>query len=369
MHAGYLRHYGEPLRRLAEQGHAIHLALGQPDKEPVDGLLVDRLRGAGPHVTVSYGPERSYIDGWRRIAWLVRGLTDLARYADPRYAQATALRARMHSKVVDRVRGSAMEPLSKHWVARFADRVANASGLDEARRYGRLLARYERAIPPSRRHVKLLRSFRPDAVLVQPGGRGRVAPGRVPEERAGASAIPTGVCVASWDNLTNKGLLRVVPDRVFVWNEVQVREAVELHGVAADRVVATGAQKFDEWFERRPSTTARTSSRRRSGSSPGEPFVLYLVLVAVHRSGRGRASSSAGSRRCARRPAGARGAGVVVRPHPTERAQWHDVDAACDGVAVWPPAGAQPRRPAMPGPTSSTRSRTRGGRRASTRAR
>ena len=98
----------------------------------------------------------------------MRGLTDLARYADPRYAHATALRARMHSKVVDRVRSSAMEPLSKRWVARFADRVANASGLDDARRYGELLARFERAIPPSRRHVRLLRSSRPDAVLASP---------------------------------------------------------------------------------------------------------------------------------------------------------------------------------------------------------
>src|SRR5919198_780043 len=43
--------------------------------------------------------------------------------------------------------------------------------------------------------------------------------------------IPTGICVGSWDKLTNKGMIKFVPERVFVWNDVQVREAVELHAI------------------------------------------------------------------------------------------------------------------------------------------
>ena len=39
------------------------------------------------------------------------------------------------------------------------------------------------------------------------------------------SALP----VLSWDNLTNKGLIRVQPDRVYVWNEAQKAEAVAMH--------------------------------------------------------------------------------------------------------------------------------------------
>ena len=94
MHAGYLRHYAEPLRILVERGHEVHLSIGQPDKEPVDGLLVERLLALDGRVTVRYGPTRSYLDGWRRIAWLVRGLTDLVRFADARYDGAPALRER-----------------------------------------------------------------------------------------------------------------------------------------------------------------------------------------------------------------------------------------------------------------------------------
>ena len=64
--------------------------------------------------------------------------------------------------------------------------------------------------------------------------------------------IATGACIASWDNLTNKGMLRFTPDRVLIWNEVQRRELEELQGIDGRRAVVTGAQKFDEWFERAP---------------------------------------------------------------------------------------------------------------------
>ena len=66
-----------------------------------------------------------------------------------------------------------------------------------------------------------------------------------------------------------------MPERVFVWNEIQAREAVELHGIPADRVVATGAQLFDPWFERRPSTERAEDSLAASASIRREPYVLY----------------------------------------------------------------------------------------------
>ena len=53
--------------------------------------------------------------------------------------------------------------------------------------------------------------------------------------------IPSVLPVASWDNLTNKGVLKEIPGQTLVWNEAQAREAIELQGVPADRVVVTGA--------------------------------------------------------------------------------------------------------------------------------
>ena len=339
LHAGYLRHYGEPLRLLAERGHSIHLALGQPEKDPADRLLVDRLLEAGPRVTVGYGPERGYADGWRRIAWLVRGLADLARYADPRYAHASSLRDRVHEKVAGRVRTSAMEPVSKRIVSRFARRVASASGPEDAARYGKLLARFEAAIPPSKRHTGLLRGFGADVVLASPVVE--VASSQVEFVKAGRHlGIPTGVCIASWDNLTNKGLIRVVPDRVVVWNEIQRREAAELHGIPAERVVLTGAQRFDEWFDRRPSRSVEEFAAR-VGLPADRPYVLYLGsspfiapdevsfvrrwLEALRSSGRDTLTE----------------ASVLIRPHPQNARQWAAFEPP-ERVALWPRGGAQP---------------------------
>src|SRR5439155_8737202 len=87
--------------------------------------------------------------------------------------------------------------------------------------------------------------------------------------------VPSAVTVASWDNLTGQGLIRVIPGRVFVWNETQVGEAVELHGVPRERVATTGATKFDEWFERRPSGTFAEFAAR-VGLAPNRPFLLYV---------------------------------------------------------------------------------------------
>src|SRR5204862_7258742 len=62
--------------------------------------------------------------------------------------------------------------------------------------------------------------------------------------------IPVAMAVASWDNLTNKGIIAVQPDCVIVWNDAQKREAIELHGVRPEAVQVTGAQLFDDWFNR-----------------------------------------------------------------------------------------------------------------------
>src|SRR4029078_5208998 len=54
--------------------------------------------------------------------------------------------------------------------------------------------------------------------------------------------IRSALCVASWDNLTSKGLVRVIPAHVVVWNEAQAQEAAALHGVPPERVTVTGSQ-------------------------------------------------------------------------------------------------------------------------------
>jgi hypothetical protein len=154
--------------------------------------------------------------------------------------------------------------------------------------------------------------------------------------------VPSVLAVASWDNLTSKGLMRVVPDHVLVWNEAQRQEAVTLHGVAADRVAVTGAVAFDRWFAARPSRS-REEFCRLVGLDPGRPFVLYVgssTFIApdevpfVER-------WLARLRRAA--DPGVASAGVLIRPHPANARQWRACDlTAMDAVALWPPIGTDP---------------------------
>src|SRR4029077_16946298 len=77
----------------------------------------------------------------------------------------------------------------------------------------------------------------------------------------GAAGIPCCLLVASSHTLDNKGLIQIRPDRVVLWNEFQKKEAQELHRIPPEAVTITGAQLYDEWFERRPTRDYETFCR------------------------------------------------------------------------------------------------------------
>ncbi len=154
--------------------------------------------------------------------------------------------------------------------------------------------------------------------------------------------IPVSMAVASWDNLTNKGTVNVRPDQVIVWNNAQKREAVDLHGVPPERVRVTGAQLFDDWFDRRPSQS-REAFCERVGLDPARPFLLYLcsswyiapdeVSYVREWLQRLRACGYSSLQEC----------GVLIRPHPGNASPWTDFDVSAFGNAtIWPRRGDLP---------------------------
>jgi hypothetical protein len=196
-------------------------------------------------------------------------------------------------------------------------------------------------VPSSPEVDRFVRELAPDVVVVT--GTFRHVSSEVELlKSARRLGIPAGIFVTSWDNLTNKGSLKFVPERVFVWNEVQARDAVELHRIPRERVVLTGAHVFDEWFEREPSRT-RGELLAEIGLDPAQPFVVYLC------SSRNVARPSEvefvrswvkalreGSDERLRR------IGIVVRPHPNADLQWQDVEFDEPEVVIWPRTGAHP---------------------------
>lgn len=325
-HPGTLRNLASTVRLLAARGHDVHLSFTMQDKLG-DGRLLWELSREHPSVTVGDVVGKTPWRFWLRLARATRAGTDYIRYLSPEYQQATSLRARADEKTPKAFRTFCRLPI-----------VRSAAG---RRLVGAFLGLVERAIPSDGLTEEMIAAQKPDVVLVSPlvdfsSDQVDVV------KSAKALGLPTGLCVHSWDNLTNKGLIRLIPDRVFVWNEFQKREAIAMHGVPATRVVVTGAPSYDQWFGR-VASRSREDFCREIGFSPDKPIVLYLCsspFIAANEADFIRtwidAVRSSDDPRLA-------SANVLVRPHPENVQPWHRVGLdALQGVAVWPPSGANP---------------------------
>ena len=312
---GYLRYFDSVVRMLAARGHHIDLVFDNPDKQSEGTEALGDIEGSVD--VLGRMPVRG--DIWAIVARAVRGTMDYARYLHPDFADTPYLRDRMRS---------ALPPIAGFLSHR------NTSSVAFIRRLTGMLRRCERAIPSSSVIESLLRSRQPDAVLVTP-----LVTDRSPQvdviKSAHALGIPAALCVASWDHLTTKGLIRVQPDLVSVWNEEQKAEALAYHDIPSSSIVVTGAQPFDRWFERRP--TLREEFCRKVGLPPGKPFVIFVGSTAS-------ISAPDAELTFVRRWIDALRAhpaladiSILVRPHPFNSRHWSEADVAdIRNVAVYP---------------------------------
>src|SRR5581483_4349041 len=310
------------LRLLHDRGHTIHLAARRVktghSHEELEALAADCAR-------ITYGPLAPGGGSWSRLARSLRFGIDYLRYLEPRYRDATKLRARAEGRA----------PAAVRRVGGIASRV----GAPAVVALRRSLQLAERSIPPPRSHLRYLAEFEPDVVLITPlvdlGSRQsdwlRAA------KRLG---IRTVYPVFSWDNLTNKGLLRDIPDRVLVWNDLQRREAAELHRVPADRIRLTGAPVCDPWFEWRPSRS-REEFCREVGLRADRPIVLYVCSSPFVAPGEPEFLRTWVERLRSHGDVLAE-AGILIRPYPDTAGRWRDAAPEDPQVRVWPRSGEAP---------------------------
>jgi hypothetical protein len=349
--AGLARNFEPSIRLLAERGHLVHLGFPFKPKSadplgdwvsqyayPVDGKpvpsqdedsagMLARMSESFPNISWGFlHGQRS--DRWQKVLNGLRGCRDYLRHFDPAYRDAAALRDRFREQGVP----------TSFTVFTTLPLVRSKFGLRVLRRF---LAACELAIPVSQSAIDEILDVMPDVVLVS-----RLVDYdsmQVDYVRAAQYlGIPVGFAVASWDNLTNKGLIKVQPDFVTVWNEGQKREAVELHGMPENRVWITGAQIFDCWFDRQPSRD-RAEFCERFGFDPDRLLITYLC------SSRQIADDEVGIVRRWLQAARnhhdplVRDASVIVRPHPKHGDQWRGVDLHEFGaVEIWPRTGELP---------------------------
>ncbi len=320
---GYLRYFDSALEALSQRGHQVLVAFDQPHKQPEGLAALESIDGDVE--VLDAVPRRP--DIWNPVARGIRGTIDYARYLHPRFEHSSYLRDRMRT---------VLPPLTRflgRWTTTTAERTA---------RIVRVLLACERAVPSSRALETYLRRIAPDVLVVSP-----LVTDQCPQvdliKAARRVGVRSALCVASWDHLTTKGLMRIQPDLVAVWNHDQRREALDFHGAVAERIVVTGAQCFDRWFDRTP-RRSRDDFCRRVGLSPDRPFVVFTGSTAS-------ISAPSPEVRFVKRwieavrsgPGSLKELGILIRPHPYNCAHWESVDlSSYANVAVYPRSGANP---------------------------
>ena len=324
----YVRIFESVVRALAARGHQIHLLIGHdPDPTGQWTPSAEALVAASPNITMAFA-HRSIDDRWLDLRLMLRLGSDYVRFVQPEYLNAPILRDRARDRVPALIR-------------KLADYEGPGHGLLRALLKKGLRAA-ERAVPPAPDLEDAVLAYEPDVTLVTPLidlGSYQHDVVRVSRSRG----IPTGVCIGSWDHLSSKALIREHPDEVFVWNETQKHEAVAMHGVRPDRIRVTGAQCFDQWFDRQP-TLAYEDFARKVGLDASRPFVLYVCSALFEGSPNEAqfvltwiaALRESGNERL-------RGAGILIRPHPKRSFEWDGIDLSRhENVVLWPRRGTAP---------------------------
>jgi FkbM family methyltransferase len=290
------------IRLLVDRGHHVALAVQEWSDRRDDEY---RAEIPSPLFSLVRCPMQR-ADDWSDTAWLLRSLRDCAHYQQPALKNAAKLQARTIHKL--------REELSLR-----VDNAAAAAVLREVpaaqmRRLESVFELAEEQLPSDPLHDQFLREQAPDLLLLSPLVHfGSAQADLVASARA--LGIPVTMLLYSWDNLSTKGCIHRVPDRMLVWNEAQRREAQALHGFPPERVTVVGAPRFDRFFDLRP-RMSRSEFHEPLGLDAARPTLFYVCssqLVSAAEIGfvrkwigAIRGSTHAELREC----------NIVIRPHP-----------------------------------------------------
>jgi hypothetical protein len=302
------------LRELGERGHEVTVAIHEEREIGWRDRLLSGVTGGAVTAEPAVTPRA---DRWLELSADIRSSLDLFQFLGPRFN--------------DTYRARAWRRAPKPAAVLARSRVGSRPAVRRAAIAG--LGVIEQVVPTNGEIERYLLERRPDVVLLTPYvGLRQIQPDFL--RAAQALGLRTAICVKSWDNLSSKSLIRPLPERLFVWNDIQRGEAETLHGIPRDRIVVTGAQCFDEWFEWQP--RPRDVLCSAAGLDPGRPFVLYACCAPWT----GQSEVAFVRRWAAVLPDGVQ---VLVRPHPKRPEEWLGADLSdVPGLAVYPREGHAP---------------------------
>jgi hypothetical protein len=293
-----------------------------------DLTVIKDYTEAHPELKVGWILKRA--DRWRRFIFCVRELRTYRSYlkrpdTTPFYIQ----RAR---RILDHV-------LPPAWKERLKGRVIER--LVTLPTMGFWLRAAERLTPIDEKIADFIRERRPNVLLFSPLNM------RFSEETDYLKAakhlrIPSVLHTLTWDNLSTKGLIQLLPDQVCVWNELQRRDATRIHGVPPSLIKVTGSPFFDPWFERPHDLLGRDQFCQSIGFDPAKKILLYLGSSANIAADETWFVETIRDALDASQDPVVRDCQLLVRPHFANHANYQRLSRP--NLVVWPKAGALPER-------------------------
>jgi hypothetical protein len=319
----YMRNYESTLKTLAQRGHLVKIIFNVSKD---NDRLVEKLAAENSRITYTYDAIPKRRDEWKSFIKLIRASKDYLRYLSPQYRQAKKLRKRVEKHL-----GLLIFLQGLRWLPK-------SLGLQPMKR---LIEIIEWIIPADETINEFLVQEDPDLMLITP----LVDFDSVQTDYLKCAhylGIKCGLCVHSWDNLTNKGTIHIEPDRVFIWNNIQAKEAIELHHISPSKIVVTGAQCYDKWFAREVSTS-QTEFAQKVGLGVCKRYLLYLCSSSfIAPQEVSFVQELLQTMRMADHSQ-VKELGLLVRPHPQNAQQWDKVDfSRWNNVVIWPRDGQNP---------------------------
>ena len=313
LHFANLRIFESVIRELADRGHDVVLVADE--RETFGGqALVEALAREYPNISWRWAPL-AHDEPWFPVAQKVRFALDYVRFVDSRYADAPKLR----------IRNIARAPRVIRW---FSARPAAALRIN--RPLQAALQWTEQHLPVSTDVRAFLEAESPDVVVLASLTVSRSS-AMDQLKAARALGVPAIAAIQSWDHLSSKAPLHIPADATLVWNDVQKREAIDMHRLAADSVIVTGAQCYDQCFAWQP-TRSREEFCAALALDPSRPVILYVCSAmspVPHPLEPHFVKEWIEALRASSDPI-LRTAGILVRPHPERMREWDGV--SLDGV-------------------------------------
>jgi hypothetical protein len=249
-HAGVFRDLDSVVRELCRRGHQVVLRHGTR----LDNPHVLDIVG----VTSEERPEPS--EAWPQRLRVGRQVINRGMYLRAGHPSPERVVSGIENDMPDDMRAKVNTPL---WRSVIGSRAAlNVWRWIEA------------ASPTSPSVLSLLKQIDPDVMVVSPTIWAK-DPVEADYLHAGRTlGIPTIGFPNSWDDLTSRGTVHVLPDVYLAWNEAMAQEAAEIHDIPASTIRITGAPHLDALFSLRPQMT-RAEVCARLGR-PEAPYIVFL---------------------------------------------------------------------------------------------